>query len=119
MSEDSEAIAKVVTVPGKDVLDPIFILSLMITRFLQESQDVYKYQYKFNAKWNVVDASLIQTSTGTAITPCRQPETKRDHYLQFVSLLQALLQANAVDPEPYITDLIAMQVDSVLAHASG
>lgn len=71
VSDDSEAIAKVVTVPGKDVLDPIFILSLMITRFLQESQDVYKYQYKFNAKWNVVDASLIQTSTGTAITPCR------------------------------------------------
>lgn len=119
VSDDSEAIAKVVTVPGKDVLDPIFILSLMITRFLQESQEVYKYQYKFNAKWNVVDASLIQTSTGTAITPCRQSEAKRDRYLQFVSVLQALLQANAVDPEPYITDLIAMQVDSVLAHGSG
>ena len=59
ISEDSEAIAKVVVAPGKDVLDPIFVVSLLITRFLQESQEVYKYQYKFNTKWNVVNARLI------------------------------------------------------------
>ena len=34
ISDDSESIAKVVTAPGKDVLDPIFTLSLLVTRFL-------------------------------------------------------------------------------------